>query len=243
MSYTPPKCLGSISPWIGVKGQSTNCNPLVTSWPPNACPVILSSDCVYYIGDTLPNTGIQLQNTLTEALEKIDAVLIGVSGDMDNMANMSNAKITPIDADNLTLWDSVAGQFKKLTIADSKTWLNTLYLVSLNSVDLASLKDRFKKVLTDTTVTTTQTLDWDAYSGFIFTMTGATTFNDSNLPESPNEDQITILMTGDFAATLPTYWKIGGDTYDGTGWNLLAIECKDNTGSSEQVICIISNLM
>ena len=140
--------------------------------------------------------------------------------------------------------DTFSGLFTNTNTADRTYTLpdkSGTVLVD-ESVGLAEVEDIFKKVLTNATVTTTQTLDWDAYSGFIFTMTGATTFSDSNLPATPNETQITILMTGDFAATFPAYYKFGGDTYDGTAWNLLAIECKDNTGAAEQVVCIISNL-
>lgn len=111
-----------------------------------------------------------------------------------------------------------------------------------NTIGLGELTDQYKKVLTNATVITTQDLDWDAYSGFILTMTGATTFSDVDLPATPNETQISILMTGDFAATFPAYYKFRGDTYDGTVWNYLAIECKDNTGASEQVVCLITNL-
>ncbi len=114
--------------------------------------------------------------------------------------------------------------------------------IASDVVDRDNLADDLKKVLTNATTGATETLDWNAYSGFILTMDEACTFSDSNLPVSPDEDQITILMTGDFAATLPTYWKVGGDTYDGTVWNLLAVECKDNTGAAEQVVCIITNL-
>ncbi len=74
---TPLYLLGPTSPWIGVKGQNINCEPSSIPWPPNACPVVLGSDCVYYVGDALPNTGIQIQDTLTEVLVKIDTVITG----------------------------------------------------------------------------------------------------------------------------------------------------------------------
>ena len=43
--------------------------------------------------------------------------------EMDDMSNMTASKTTPIDADNLTLWDSVASSFKKLSISNLKTFL------------------------------------------------------------------------------------------------------------------------
>lgn len=46
---------------------------------------------------------------------------------MDNMAKPTAAKTTPIDADSLTIWDSVTSLFKELTFANLKTYLNTLY--------------------------------------------------------------------------------------------------------------------
>lgn len=47
--------------------------------------------------------------------------------DMDNMSNPSASKTTPIDADDLTLWDSVASVFKRLSIANLKTTLTAVY--------------------------------------------------------------------------------------------------------------------
>jgi hypothetical protein len=114
--------------------------------------------------------------------------------------------------------------------------------VTADSVGLAEVKDIFKKVLTDATAGGAQTIDWEAYSGFIFTLTSAITFTDDNLPAAPNETQISFLMTGEETFTPPSYWKFGGDDYDGTVWNYFAIECKDNTGAAEQVVCIITNL-
>ena len=141
-------------------------------------------------------------------------------------------------------WDEIVANTSKtsnVTHTSEVTGATALTIAS-DVVDRDNLHDALKKVLTNATTGATETLDWDAYSGFIMTMDQACTFSDSNLPSSPDEDQITIMLTGDFAATLPTYWNVGGDTYDGTIWNLLAVECKDDTGAAEQVVCIIINL-
>ena len=98
----------------------------------------------------------------------------------------------------------------------------------------------FKEV--DATVTTTKNIDWLTYATFEYIMTGATTFSDINLPTGDKTDNITIVMSGDFVATFPSYWEFGGDAYDGTVENTLACEVVDGDTSNERVICIISNL-
>ena len=45
----------------------------------------------------------------------------------DNFKNATVAKTTPIDADNLTLWDSVSSSFKKVTWANIKATLKTYF--------------------------------------------------------------------------------------------------------------------
>lgn len=64
--------------------------------------------------------------------------------DMDNMSNPSASKTTPIDADDLTLWDSVASVFKRLSYsnlkATLKTYFDTLYAsITLYAVGIISV--------------------------------------------------------------------------------------------------------
>ncbi len=102
----------------------------------------------------------------------------------------------------------------------------------------AQLKDELTKILTDAGVTTTQDIDWSAYSGFVFTMIANTVFSDVNLPGSEREAQKTILMTGAFTPTWPAYYKEGGDAYDGAVWNQITLESK----AGANVVLTITNL-
>lgn len=53
---------------------------------------------------------------------------------MDNMANPTATKTTPIDADSLNLWDSVSSIFKKVTWANIKATLKTYFDTLYKSV-------------------------------------------------------------------------------------------------------------
>ena len=96
--------------------------------------------------------------------------------------------------------------------------------------------------LVNATTGATETLDWEAYGSFEMTMDEACTFSDSNLPTGDKTNNMTLILTGDFVATFPSYYEFGGDTYDGTVENLIACECVDGDGASERVVCTISNL-
>ena len=93
-------------------------------------------------------------------------------------------------------------------------------------------------------VTGTYAIDWDAASVFVLTMTGDTTFSDTNLPTGANSKVITVELTGDFSATLPTYWEArpSNDSYDGTVRNEITVNCKNGTTSSENVTFSLENL-
>lgn len=81
------------------------------------------------------------------------------------------------------------------------------------------------RVLENLTVTTTQTLDYQAYDTFNFVMTGATVFSESNLPTSGvNGKVILINMTGNFAPTYPAGWSTNiTGIYDGTVNNVFTV--------------------
>ena len=160
-----------------------------------------------------------------------------LADNMDTMANMTNAKTTPIDADNLTLWDSVASQFKKLSWANLKsnlkTYFDTVYLALLNSVGLTALKAELKARVDMGTGTA---INWSLGISFIHdTLTGNITFTDSNLPTGTDSKCISLDLDGDFAITWPTYYVHKGGVYDGTVMNRIIIDCVNGTGSSEEV--------
>lgn len=83
------------------------------------------------------------------------------------------------------------------------------------------LVDRLEE---DATVTGTKNIDWSAYETFRYTLTGACTFSDTNLPASGSKT-ITIHMSGNFAPTWPSGWStyIRG-AYDGAVRNLIVAE-------------------
>jgi hypothetical protein len=68
----------------GCTSSSNNCST-------SACTFPISSDNLYYSGPNLPYTGIQTQDDLTEALQKIDVLL--------SPASIFDLFITAIDND------------------------------------------------------------------------------------------------------------------------------------------------
>jgi len=85
--------------------------------------------------------------------------------------------------------------------------------------------EREDRVLENATVTTTQVLDYSLYEMFNFTMTGDTTFSESNLPTSGSNGKVILInMTGDFSPTYPTNWSTNiSGVYDGTVNNTIVV--------------------
>lgn len=81
------------------------------------------------------------------------------------------------------------------------------------------------KILTGTNVNADFTLNYALYDTYDLTLTGATNFNESNLPSAGNSRTITIHVIGDFAITFPAGWStyITG-AYDGTKLNTIVVE-------------------
>jgi len=86
---TPSYLLGPTSHWIGSSRGGSDCVTSPIFCPPSACPLILSSDCVIYSGSAaLVNSNIQINDSITVALEKIDVVLgAAVAGVGDMLLN------------------------------------------------------------------------------------------------------------------------------------------------------------
>ena len=76
----------------------------------------------------------RFQSITSGALATSHTALLDKNAELTNQHLDTTAeKTTPIDADSLGLWDSVAGVFKRLTIANLVTWLNTKYQAILVS--------------------------------------------------------------------------------------------------------------
>lgn len=80
-------------------------------------------------------------------------------------------------------------------------------------------------------------IDWSVGGVFTKTITTATTFTFSNLRLNK---VITLVMTGNFAITLPMYCKIISGTYDGTANNYIQFHCTNTGSGTEEVWYVIS---
>jgi hypothetical protein len=49
-------------------------------------------------------------------------------------------------------------------------------------------------------------------------------------------------VKGSFALTLPAYWDIAGDAYDGAVWNFIAFQVHNGNVGFEEVTVFITNL-
>lgn len=103
-----------------------------------------------------------------------------------------------------------------------------------DTVTLAKLESELKNIVAITTA-----IDWTAGIEFTKTMTGNTTFTDSNLVKGK---VVVLYLTGDYSPTFPTYYDImkGSETYDGTVSNTIIIHCIESSGGSEEVEYSIS---
>ena len=79
--------------------------------------------------------------------------------------------------------------------------------------------------LEEASITGAKNIDWSLFETFRFTLTGAVTFTDINLPASGSK-VITMIITGNFAITYPTGWTSNfvNGAYDGTKRNLIVVE-------------------
>lgn len=137
------------------------------------------------------------------------------SGDVTSVADgattiannvVTNAKLSTVATQTIKGRTTAAtGNVEDLTVAQVKTML-------------------FDRLEEDATVTGTKNIDWSLYETFRYTLTGACTFSDTNLP-SAGSKTITIHMDGNFAPTWPSGWTtyIRGD-YDGAVRNLITVE-------------------
>jgi len=81
------------------------------------------------------------------------------------------------------------------------------------------------------------TVDWSSYATYQKVLTGDTTLTDSNLRVGTK----TLIISGSFTLTVPTYWNIIDGSYDGSSGqkNAIVVTCLVATGGSEEVIASI----
>ena len=158
-----------------------------------------------------------------------------VNGDAfatNNFKNATVAKTTPIDADNITLWDSISSSFKKVTWANIKAALKTYFD--------GFYFPKYGTRITNATVTGTYTLNHSLGNDWKLTLTGITTIAESNLPTGTDTIEFTMKITGNFGLTVPAYWTVLGDAYDGTIWNFFTVQIHKGDATQEAT-CFISN--
>lgn len=75
--------------------------------PPNPCPIRLNSNCVFYTGPNLPNTGIVTNDNLQTSLIKIDALFKTISEAADPV---ETAYIVPTPGESSFSVPSIQGK-------------------------------------------------------------------------------------------------------------------------------------
>jgi len=88
--------------------------------------------------------------------------------------------------------------------------------------------------------TGTYTLNHALGNDWKLTLTGATVIDESNLPTGTDTIEFTMKVTGNFGLTVPVYWTVLGDTYDGTIWNFFVVQIHKGDATQEAT-CFISN--
>jgi hypothetical protein len=94
-------------------------------------------------------------------------------------------------------------------------------------------------------ITGATNLDWSTDNTvFDYTLTGATTLANLNLPTGTQTKVIELIVRGDFALTLPATWTAlpNNDAYDGTVDNHIVVTCINGTTSSEIILYSLTNI-
>jgi len=93
-------------------------------------------------------------------------------------------------------------------------------------------------------ITGATNLDWADDDVIVYTLTGASTLTDINLPQGTNTDIKEFLVTGNFALTLPVAWTPlpNNDAYDGATDNHIIVSCINGNTGSEVIIYSLTNL-
>jgi hypothetical protein len=113
-------------------------------------------------------------------------------------------------------------------------------MVQIRKQQIADKSINYSKIdddLKSSTAISAADIDWSAAGVFTKTLTAATTFTFSNLQLNK---VITVVLTGNFVVTLPTYVKVISGEYDGTVANYIQFHCTNAGSGTEQVWCVIS---
>ena len=102
-----------------------------------------------------------------------------------------------------------------------------------NSVTYAKLNS----TLTSRQALVSGALDWSLGGVYTRSLTANTTFTFSNLQLNKT---ITLVLSGNYTITLPTYCKRISGSYDGSTANYIQLHCTNATGGSEEVWFTIS---
>ena len=97
--------------------------------------------------------------------------------------------------------------------------------------------------ITDYNVNGSYNFNRNSGSLWELTMTAETTFTDSELAQGTNSEEIKVILSGSFTRNWPSYWDVVGDTYNGAIRNLLTVLTVNGNGGSEDVICVVKNLL
>ena len=98
-----------------------------------------------------------------------------------------------------------------------------------------------KSRIINTSVSGNYVLDHSLASDWKITLTGATTLSEINLPTGDDTIEFTLKIFGNFALTVPAYWKVKGDTYSTTLWNFYAIQIHKGD-SPQEATAFLTNL-
>lgn len=138
---------------------------------------------------------------------------------------------------------------------------NTLYIIPSGSADPISymdkndydpnviegdafdMKNMFLNRITDYAVSGSYEISRNSGSLWELTLIDDTLFSDASLPTGTNSEEIKIILSGSFTPSYPGYWEVVGDTYNGAIRNLYTVITVNGTGGSEDVICVVKNLL
>ena len=141
--------------------------------------------------------------------------------------------ITPIEADDvIAIYNKATGTTVKIT-----------YGSLLGLQDLLFKESRVYAERKDIDVSGAYELDWNDNTVQRLTLIADSNFVDKNKLSGIISKIKTVWVTGAFTLAYPSYYPTPrGDSYDGSKWNRITIDCVDGTDGSEMYDVIIENI-